>query len=51
MDERSAGFISQNEFIQRFWAAYTYDDVFSDESAKRDEDDKKKKKQIESFEV
>ena len=29
--DENRGFITQNEFITRFWSAFTYDDVFGDE--------------------
>ena len=31
LDPDNKLYIAQNEFIQRFWSAYTYDDVFGDE--------------------
>lgn len=30
LDPNNKGYMSQDEFIQRFWAAYTYDDVHLD---------------------
>jgi len=32
LDTQNVGYITQSEFIQRFWSAYTYDDVFGDEA-------------------
>ena len=31
LDEEKKGYISQSQFIKKFWAAYTYDDVFNAE--------------------
>jgi hypothetical protein len=28
LDEDKKGYISQQQFLKKFWAAYTYDDVF-----------------------
>ncbi len=28
LDEDKKGYISQAQFLKKFWAAYTYDDVF-----------------------
>ncbi len=33
LDEDGKGFISQSQFIKRFWSAYTYENVFEDEEA------------------
>lgn len=38
LDKKNKGYITKNEFIQRFWSAYTYDDVFEDEEQKKKED-------------
>jgi len=46
VDVNNNKYISNVAFIQRFWAAYTYDDVFSDESAKVEEKDKQNKKKL-----
>lgn len=32
IDSQNLGYITQQEFIQRFWSAYTYDDVFDEEN-------------------
>ncbi len=31
LDEEGKGYISQTQFIKRFWSAYTYDNVFENE--------------------
>ena len=31
LDEDKKGYISQGQFIKKFWAAYTYDDLFNTE--------------------
>lgn len=36
LDSQNVGYITQSEFIQRFWSAYTYDDVFGDEANTND---------------
>jgi len=28
LDEDKKGYITQQQFLKKFWAAYTYDDVF-----------------------
>ena len=31
LDRDQTDYMTKEEFVQRFWAAYTYDDVFTDE--------------------
>jgi hypothetical protein len=31
LDEEKKGYISQQQFLKKFWAAYTYDDTFNTE--------------------
>jgi hypothetical protein len=33
LDEENRGYITQEQFIKRFWSAYTYEDIFNDDYA------------------
>ena len=33
LDEDKKGYITQSHFIKKFWAAYTYDDMFGAEDS------------------
>jgi hypothetical protein len=34
LDDEKKGYVSQTQFLKKFWAAYTYDDLFNgDDSA------------------
>lgn len=41
---QGSGYITKGEFIQRFWAAYTYDDVIEDGENDEDYEDEQKRK-------
>lgn len=34
LDEEHKGYITQSQFLKKFWAAYTYDDLFEAEAAR-----------------
>ena len=36
LDPKNTFYITQQEFIQRFWSAYTYDDVFFEDEVEQD---------------
>ena len=37
LDPGATKYITQQEFIQRFWSAYTYDDVFEEDALSKDD--------------
>lgn len=41
LDAENTGFMTQEQFIKRFWSAYTYEDIIDSE----DEEDELKKKE------
>lgn len=37
IDQNEKGYLSKTEFLERFWSAYTYEDVFGDEKDEEEE--------------